>query len=53
MTGYKSKAKGYTVKIVDGKPVFVPEKPKFRKSLAQRQKAKRAVRIARRGAQLI
>lgn len=52
MTGYKSKANGYTVKIVDGKPVMVP-KVTFRKSIAQRKKARKAMKVARRGPALI
>jgi hypothetical protein len=44
-TGHRPRAKGYTVKYVDGKAVFVPEKPKFRKSIAQRKAARKVRKV--------
>lgn len=43
-TGHSPKTKGYTVKIVDGKPTLV-RKITFRASIAQRKQARKALKV--------
>lgn len=45
-TGHRPKTKGYTVKIIDGKPTLV-RKITFRTSIAQRKQAAKALRVVK------
>jgi hypothetical protein len=43
-TGHRPKTKGYTVKIIDGKPTLV-RKITFRTSIAQRKAARKVQKV--------